>query len=181
MTDPTTNNSEEPLEETTAGAPPPVEETAPPPVEESVPPPVEESAPPPVEESETIAPEQILATTGNRILAVLIDGLIAGAITGLLAAVAGIGPIIGLAYMLTRDALPFLDGQSIGKKAMKLRAISSETGKPLTSNWGPSVIRNIVLYIPLFPLVELFILSSNKEGQRLGDQWAKTKVIVDAS
>jgi uncharacterized RDD family membrane protein YckC len=83
--------------------------------------------------------------------------------------------------MLTRDALPFLDGQSIGKKAMKLRAVSFETGKPLTSNWGPSVIRNIVLYIPFFALVELIVLSNNKDGQRFGDQWAKTKVIVDAS
>lgn len=39
------------------------------------------------------------------------------------------------------------------------------------------VIRNIVLWIPFFPLVELIVLLSNNNGLRLGDQWAKTKVI----
>lgn len=86
------------------------------------------------------------------------------------------GWIASVAYFLTRDSLPFLDGQSVGKKAMGLRAVT-EDGQPLTNNWGPSVIRNIVLYIPLFILVEIVILFTNEKGLRLGDQWAKTKVI----
>jgi len=153
MTDEKTTNAEEPLQTET---PPP------------------EAAAPEVE-PETLTPEAPLASLGNRILAVLIDGLIASACY----IIPVVGALVGLAYILTRDALPFLEGQSIGKKAMKLRAVSAETGKPLTNDWGPSVIRNVVLYIPFFAIVELIVLSNNKDGQRLGDQWAKTKVVVE--
>lgn len=109
-------------------------------------------------------------------MAVLIDGLIIMAFS----IVPVIGFLVGVAYMLTRDALPFLDGQSVGKKVMKLRAVSSETNAPLTNNWGASVVRNVVLYIPFFAIVELVVLSNSPENRRLGDQWAKTKVIVAA-
>jgi len=129
----------------------------------------------PEAEAETLPPEATPSTIGNRVIAIVIDALIAGACS----IVPVIGVLVGMAYIITRDALPFLDGQSIGKKAMKLRAVSAETGKPLTNDWGPCVIRNIVLYIPFFSIVELIILLNNKEGQRLGDQWAKTKVIVE--
>jgi len=134
------------------------------------------AAPPPepAPEPENQAPAGTPASIGNRILAVLIDGLIAGAVS----VVPVIGALVGIAYMLTRDALPFLDGQSIGKKAMKLRAVMAEDNAPLTNNWGASVVRNVVLYIPFFAIVELIVLSNNAENRRLGDQWAKTKVIV---
>lgn len=133
----------------------------------------ENTTTPPAEE--TIAYKD--ASMGNRIVAVLIDGLIAAAIS----LVPIIGWIVGVAYFITRDALPFLDGQSVGKKAMKLRAVDATTGKPLTNQWGPSVVRNIVLYIPFFFIVELIVLANNKEGQRLGDQWAKTRVVTCAA
>ncbi len=114
------------------------------------------------------------APLGNRIIAALIDGLLAGAVS----IVPIVGWIAGAAYMVTRDALPFLDGQSIGKKAMKLRAVQADTGKPLTNDWNACVVRNIVLFIPFFAIVELIILASSNTGQRLGDQWAKTRVIT---
>ncbi len=114
------------------------------------------------------------ASLGNRIIAVLIDGLL----SGIVSLVPIVGWIAAIAYNLTRDALPFLDGQSLGKKAMKLRAVDAETGKPLTNQWGPSIVRNIVLFIPFFAIVELIVLANNKNGQRLGDQWAKTRVVV---
>ena len=114
------------------------------------------------------------ASMGNRIVAVLIDGIL----TMVVSLVPIVGWIVGIAYFLTRDALPFLDGQSIGKKAMKLRAVDATTGQPLTNQWGPSIVRNIVLYIPLFFIVELIVLANNKDGQRLGDQWAKTRVVT---
>ena len=89
-------------------------------------------------------------------------------------------PILGLlvvvAYLLMRDALPFLDGQSIGKKLVGIRAVD-ENGAALTGNYGPSVIRNVVLIIPFFPLVELIVLLTNSETRRLGDQWGKTRVV----
>jgi uncharacterized RDD family membrane protein YckC len=118
------------------------------------------------------APELRKAENGSRIVAYIIDGLI----IGVMCLIPIAGWIAGIAYGLTRDSLPFLDGQSIGKKAMGLRAVT-EDGQPLTGNWSPGIIRNIVLWIPLFPLVELIVLLTNENGLRLGDQWAKTKVI----
>lgn len=148
-------------------APPPRDtEQAPPTEDPAAKETAEEAAPPP-------APGED-ATLGNRVLAVLIDGLIATGIFWIPA----IGPILAIAYALARDALPFLEGQSIGKKVMNLRAISTETGKPLTNDWAASAVRNILLVIPLGALVELFVLINDDQNQRLGDQWAKTKVVV---
>ena len=117
-------------------------------------------------------PDLKRAEVGSRVVAYLIDGVI----TFALSLVPYIGWAAGLAYFITRDSLPFIDGQSIGKKAMGIRAVSA-AGEPLTNNWGPGIIRNLVMMIPLFPLIELIVLTSNKEGLRLGDQWAKTQVI----
>lgn len=115
-----------------------------------------------------------LATFGQRFVAGLIDGLLAGLLSVILG---NFGTLIGFIYFVTRDALPFLDGQSIGKRVMNIRAITEE-GEPLTNQWVPSLIRSVVLYIPLFVLVELWFLYSHPQLQRLGDQWAKTKVVV---
>lgn len=115
-----------------------------------------------------------LATEGNRILAYLIDVVIAIA----LAFIPIIGWLASALYFLTRDGLPFLNGQSVGKRVMNIRAVTTD-GAPLTNNWGPALIRNVVLFIPLFPLIELIILLTNPNKQRLGDQWANTKVVIE--
>ncbi|MES2657860.1 MAG: RDD family protein [Verrucomicrobiota bacterium] len=90
--------------------------------------------------------------------------------------------LVACGYLVTRDSLPFLGGQSVGKKAMSLRAVTLD-GKPLTGNWEPSLIRSGVLLIPFFQLLELWILLTREEtpqrGRRLGDEWAKTKVIIE--
>ncbi len=89
--------------------------------------------------------------------------------------------LVGIAYLLTRDCLPFLGGQSVGKKAMGIKVFTTD-GKSLLGNWQPGVIRNAVLVIPLFALVEVFILLTREDkaerGLRLGDEWAKTKVVI---
>jgi uncharacterized RDD family membrane protein YckC len=89
--------------------------------------------------------------------------------------------LVSGAYVVLRDSLPFLDGQSIGKKVMKLRAVTLE-GAPLTGNWAASAIRNAALIVPLFPIVELIVLLTREDGRdhgsRLGDEWAKTKVLL---
>ncbi len=113
------------------------------------------------------------ASDGSRIIAVLIDSLLAGA----LSLVPFVGWVAGAAYFITRDGLPFLEGQSVGKKAMGLRAVT-EDGLPLTNNWAATVLRNVVLFIPFFGLVELIVMLTNVDKQRLGDQWAKTRVIA---
>lgn len=113
------------------------------------------------------------ASAGARIGAYVIDMLL----VALVAFIPVLGWLVGLAYVLTRDALPFLDGQSIGKKLIGLRVVD-ESGAALMGNYGPSVIRNAVLFIPFFPLVELVVMLTNKDTLRLGDQWGKTTVVV---
>lgn len=127
-------------------------------------------------------PETILH---KRLIAAVIDGLLAGAISFLLQTVLPgqaldkIGFAVAVAYILLRDSLPFLGGQSIGKKAMAIRACTTE-GSPLSNRLKTGVIRNILLIIPVMPLVELFILYSRedgpKRGLRLGDEFAGTMV-----
>jgi len=92
--------------------------------------------------------------------------------------------LTGLAYLLVRDSLPFLGGQSVGKKAMKIQVVTLE-GKSLVNDWRTALIRNGPLILPpfAFALVELYILLYREDkaerGRRLGDEWAKTKVIVE--
>ncbi len=113
------------------------------------------------------------ASAGQHIGGYLIDCLICIPV----ALIPILGWILVPAYLLTRDALPFLDGQSIGKKLVGIRAVDAN-GASLSGNWGPALVRNIVLFIPAFPLVELIVLLTNEDTQRLGDQWAKTRVVT---
>jgi uncharacterized RDD family membrane protein YckC len=126
------------------------------------------------------------APFNSRMIAVLIDVVVSiGLQIGVLWILPGfaerIAWLAGAAYFVTRDSLPFLGGQSVGKKAMKLRALSHD-GKSLMGNWEAALIRNGVLLIPFFALIELFVLLSREEkpgrGIRLGDEWARTKVMV---
>jgi uncharacterized RDD family membrane protein YckC len=126
------------------------------------------------------------APFNSRILAALIDlaiagGLMVGAIMILPGFAEKLGWLIGAAYLVARDSLPFLGGQSVGKTAMKLKAVTLDD-KDLIGKWETALVRNAVLAIPIFPLVELFVLLSREDsadrGRRLGDIWAKTKVIV---
>lgn len=88
--------------------------------------------------------------------------------------------LVGLGYILTKDSLPFLGGQSIGKKVMKLRAVTSD-GQPLTGNWEKGILRNAFLLIAVVEVIVLLLREEKPEkGRRLGDDFAKTKVIVEA-
>lgn len=122
------------------------------------------------------------ASLGQRIGAALIDVLVAIAAGYAATRIAsGLGFAVQVGYMLTRDSLPFLDGQSIGKKVLKLRAVT-EDGKSLSGNWNAGILRNVSMAIAPLALVELIIMLVNngKPGglRRLGDQWAKTKVVT---
>ncbi len=128
-----------------------------------------------------------MAPFNTRVIAAVIDMLVASGLAwGTLLILPGFASrlsyVVWIGYVLTRDALPFLGGQSVGKKAMKLQAVTLD-GQPLTGKWESSIIRNISLVIPVMPLVELFVLLTREDkperGRRLGDEWAKTKVIVE--
>ncbi len=128
-----------------------------------------------------------MATFNSRVIAVIIDSAVVLGVVILLGLIAPwlgskVSWLVFAGYMLTRDSLPFLGGQSVGKKAMKIRAVTLD-GQSLTGKWEPGLIRNLPLVIPLFPLVELFVLLNREggpdRGKRLGDEWGKTKVIVE--
>jgi len=117
----------------------------------------------------------------SRFLALLIDGIIASIPMYIMAFIAGATGIAVLAYLgyalylivfLLRDAL--FGGQSIGKKVMKYRAVK-EDGSSLNGDFGASAIRNISIMIPIVGLVDMIFVLTDKP--RLGDGWAKTKVV----
>lgn len=128
-----------------------------------------------------------LAPFNPRVVAVVIDllvglGVAISCIWLLPGLLEWIGQLVGLAYFVTRDSLPFLAGQSVGKKAMKLKVTTLE-GDSLAGNWKAALIRNGILLIPFFALVELYLLLTRENGadrgRRLGDEWAKTQVVVE--
>jgi uncharacterized RDD family membrane protein YckC len=123
-------------------------------------------------ESRFPAPAPEPATAGSRFLANLLDGIVGG--------VPALIPIVGwiwaILYSFTKDALPFLGGQSVGKKVMGLRVVNVETGKPIKGDYGTAITRQLSLFIPFFGFVDACMVFSS-EGRRFGDKWAKTVVV----
>lgn len=71
-------------------------------------------------------------------------------------------------------------GQTLGKKAFRLRAVG-DRGEPLT--FGQAGIRNIVRIVDFLPYgygVGLVVLFANGKGKRLGDLAAGTIVVKDS-
>ena len=92
-----------------------------------------------------------LAPLGPRIGAAVIDCVIASVLGIVLSFIASPLYLIGWAsYLLVRDALPFLDGQSIGKKLLGLRAVTAE-GKSLSGDFKSSALRNV----PMLSLIHI--------------------------
>ncbi|MCZ6836833.1 MAG: RDD family protein [Planctomycetota bacterium] len=63
-------------------------------------------------------------------------------------------------------------GHSLGKLICGVRVLHRETFEPI--GFVPSLKRNLPLLVPFMPLIIAFLL---QKGYRLGDGWAKTKVI----
>lgn len=101
-----------------------------------------------------------------------------------------VGYLSGLLYLVISDGL--FDGRSLGKKVLRLRVVSVETGKP--GSFKDSVIRNatiaaalMLFKIPLFGwlllvavlVLEFLLMLGNEDGLRLGDDLANTMVVED--
>ena len=126
-----------------------------------------------------------LAPLNSRLLGGIIDSLVG---LGLYYSVVWLLPgmferfawVLVAAYWITRDSLPFLNGQSIGKMAMKTKVVKLD-GSEMIGDWQTAIVRNVGLIIPFFGLVEAIILITRdnkpEKGKRLGDEWAKTKVV----
>ncbi len=99
------------------------------------------------------------------------------------------GYFAGLAYLLIGDGL--FQGRSLGKKLIGLRVVSADTDKPCS--FRDSILRNSVfgigyllylipwlgwIFIVIVCAFEFIILLGSKDGMRLGDEIAKTKVVT---
>ncbi len=133
----------------------------------------------------------------KRFLAALIDGVIAS-VPGVIPV---IGPIVGAAYILTKDAVVYeltqnedFRNRSIGKKIMNLEV--ALVGGEGTIDWAISIKRNIPLaigmVIAIIPIVgwilgaiaaliigaiEIILVLTDASGRRLGDKFGETQVI----
>lgn len=86
--------------------------------------------------------------------------------------------VVIFGYFWTSEA--FWSGQTIGKKAFRLRAVG-DRGEPMT--FVQAGIRNIVRIIDFFPYaygVGMVVLFVNGKGKRLGDLAAGTIVVKDS-
>lgn len=132
------------------------------------------------------------AEIGPRIGALIIDALI-GIPLGLLSLIPFLGIFTGLllaAYWLCRDLLR----PSLGKKALGLEVVGMDGGRPtdqqLLMRNIPFVIAPILSMIPFLgivaaPPVGILIMIGElvmfiSQGQRFGDQLAKTQVVTKA-
>lgn len=136
-----------------------------------------------------------LAGLGSRIGAALLDGLLLGILL-LLAAFGVFGLIdrfpdpllaIGLGwlvlmvlvigYFVAFEALN--DGRTPGKAAFSIRVVGID-GAPV--GFGPSMVRNLLRLVdlfPLFPLLGPIAILASAHNQRLGDMAGRTIVIRD--
>ena len=128
------------------------------------------------------------AEINPRLLAGIIDILVMVGIQLVLTFVLpgfldNLGWVAGVAYLLMRDSLPFLKTGSIGKSALKLQVVKDD-GSPMLADWTTGAIRNAALLIPFFGVVEAIVLMNREKtslkGRRLGDEWAKTRVVYAA-
>ncbi len=133
--------------------------------------------------------EFVEASLIKRFLARLIDRFIAALLIFICISVLGsntfdaissLGILMGLSlalvYLFARDALPFLDGQSLGKKICSIRVINFQTGEAVTNQFGKTFVREIVQWIPLLNFIDMLTVFG-AGGRRLGDQWADTIVV----
>ena len=155
----------------------------------------------PLPDSELVVatPERVsfdyqVAGLGTRAIAQVLDLLIVAGIlvavyfVALAASIAGSGAatlvaVIGsfvviFGYFWVSESL--WSGQTIGKKAFRLRAVG-DRGEPLT--FAQAGIRNIVRIVDFLPYgygIGLIVLFANGKGKRLGDLAAGTIVVKDS-
>jgi len=128
-----------------------------------------------LKEIENIPP---LASLGSRLIAQILDALFASFLIILPIMIFGkasipgssVGFFLFIVYLLFQDALP--NGQSIGKRVMKIAVVNKTTGK--SCKYTESIVRNALLLFIGF--IDLLALGSRYK-QRLGDMLANTIVI----
>ncbi|NOS83843.1 MAG: hypothetical protein HOP31_01785 [Ignavibacteria bacterium] len=82
--------------------------------------------------------------------------------------------LIGAVYSYARD---MFGGKSIARRMLKQKVVDISTGRPI-GGWR-SFKREIIIHFAPLILIELILISSNKDRRRMGDNWAKTIVVKD--
>jgi uncharacterized RDD family membrane protein YckC len=138
----------------------------------------------------TVIDNYSLASPTERMLAFAVDYLIALGLFFIPYA----GPYLSFLYLLCRDGIKFLNYKSIGKKIFRIIVIR---GNELHASLWQSVKRNII-FLPnalvLLPgnykyavlviniitlLIEVYLLYTSSDTQRMGDNIADTLVIEE--
>jgi len=84
--------------------------------------------------------------------------------------------VIGVIYSYARD---MFGGKSIARRLLKQKVVDVETGKPIGGL--RSFKREIIIHFAPLIIIELILISSNKDRRRMGDNWAKSIVVKDIS
>lgn len=152
-------------------------------------------------ENVTVIDGYSLASPFERIIAFVLDLIIYSILLALLFLTmdqVGIGWLAGIIsglYLILRDSIPFLN-QSLGKKIMKLKVIHNNDSTRISLL---DAFKRNFIFLPnmfyafedfhfalaiitlIFFVVELYLLYSSTDHQRLGDQFADTIVIENYS
>lgn len=126
--------------------------------------------------SPIVLSDQVLSTSyaapiSRRLISSLMDFLLAFTMGYV---IPFLGPVLCILYFLSKDALPVLGGQSVGKKLLQIKVVKKPSFQAITKDYPSSILRSVTLLIPGLNLIELIFILSNKE--RLGDRWANTTV-----
>lgn len=149
-------------------------------------------------ENVTVIDGYSLASPFERIIGFLIDTFVYLILISLLFVVfrlVGIGWLAGILsglYLIFRDSIGLLNYQSLGKKIMKLKVIYNNDGTKISIH---GALKRNFIFIPtlfysfeniafaalsimlIFILIEIYLLYTSTDHQRLGDQFADTIVI----
>lgn len=130
----------------------------------------------------------------NRVIAKMIDIFVVFLLAALLPY--PLGPLSGFLYSLFCDGIQYknFQGQSLGKKIMKLQVRS--TVSKLPANWKDSALRNapvgVATFFAIIPIwgwlilgligiplmvMEIYLMLSVETGHRLGDVMGDTEVV----
>lgn len=105
----------------------------------------------------------------------LLAGLIDVAIALGLSLFPRIGWLFGVIYFLFKDSIPLLHGQSFGRRLFKIKVVTKVDSKSLVTMPDKALIRQIVFFVPILNLVELYRFFTQNE--RFGDVWTDTEVV----
>jgi uncharacterized RDD family membrane protein YckC len=142
-----------------------------------------------IETAQNVMVQHEVASVGDRIVAAILDNLVLFAwmfllfIIGVFTAGGG-GGGVAVVILIAMAVLPYMfydlvceitmDGQSIGKRARRIRVVRMDGGQPRI---GQYLLRWVLRPIDSFYYLGLVVILINGKGQRLGDLAAGTCVV----